>query len=259
MQSAIIEIKDVFNILFFSVAAIIAILTYIQARKTVFTPIKTETFKMQIKVMEEIFSLFQNKNESGLIDLFDENEVVGLNAFCMVNDYVESKFPGRMKVNEELVEKMMRQRVGAVVKAAHVERYFQQITPLKESSENVEAQENNDWSHYVHGMIHFTKNYQKNIERLNGISVSPLLPSAVKRALDDVIEIQHGNLLEVGAVLTALAPEMPKLCPDPESIHRLEPSFFWNRYNQRRHLLEPAVEAVLGAIRDYLQVENILS
>src|SRR5688572_24242827 len=53
-------IKDIFQILFFCVIVAVTILSYLQAKKTLFTPIKTETFKMQIKAFEEILLFFQN-------------------------------------------------------------------------------------------------------------------------------------------------------------------------------------------------------
>lgn len=258
MQSTITEVKDIANILFLIIAATVAILTYIQAKRTVFTPIKTETFKMQMKVMEEIFSLLQDKNEDSLIRFFDEQEIFDLNAFSMLGNYAKSQFPGKMKVSDAAEEDIKRRTAGVVVKASHVERYFREVTPLKDSPENLETYKNSDWSQYSHGMIVFTHDYKTNTGKLRRISLSPLLPSAVKHALGDLLDLQHRNLLEVGTALTHLAPEVPRLCPDPESIFKLEPSFFWNQYNRRRKPLEPAVEATLGAIRNYLQVEQLL-
>lgn len=44
--SVLIElIKNSFHILFFLIATVITILSYLQARKTLFTPIRTEVFK----------------------------------------------------------------------------------------------------------------------------------------------------------------------------------------------------------------------
>ena len=52
--------KDIVNILFFVTIGILGILSYLQARKTLFTPIKTETFKLQLKTFEELLLYFEN-------------------------------------------------------------------------------------------------------------------------------------------------------------------------------------------------------
>ena len=44
------DLKDFFNIVFFLTVSIVAVLSYLQARKTLFSPIKTEIFKLQIEV-----------------------------------------------------------------------------------------------------------------------------------------------------------------------------------------------------------------
>ena len=45
-------IKDFFQIIFFCVVITVTILSYLQAKKSLFTPIKSETFKMQIKAFD---------------------------------------------------------------------------------------------------------------------------------------------------------------------------------------------------------------
>ena len=47
ISSGITMAKDAANFVFFLVAGTIAILSYLQAKKTLFAPIRTETFKLQ--------------------------------------------------------------------------------------------------------------------------------------------------------------------------------------------------------------------
>ncbi|MFQ2043355.1 hypothetical protein [Aeromonas sp. s11] len=50
--------KDIVNIMFFVAMAFLALLSYLQARKTIFQPIKTEIFKYQLKAFEEVIGHF---------------------------------------------------------------------------------------------------------------------------------------------------------------------------------------------------------
>ena len=52
-------IKNIFHTLFFIITAFIAILSYQQAKLTLFSPIKTEIFKLQIKEFEKLLLFFR--------------------------------------------------------------------------------------------------------------------------------------------------------------------------------------------------------
>ena len=59
-------IKNFFNIIFFATMSILAILSYLQARKTLFSPIKTEIFKLQVKELQEVINIFNNHNNENI-------------------------------------------------------------------------------------------------------------------------------------------------------------------------------------------------
>ena len=64
---SISEVKDLANIIFFIIIGAIGVLSYFQAQKTIFTPLKTETFKLQLKVFEEIFSYLDRYKKDSFI------------------------------------------------------------------------------------------------------------------------------------------------------------------------------------------------
>ncbi len=51
MMQEVAIVKDIVNILFFLTVGTIGILSYLQAKKTIFTPLKTEIFKYQLKAI----------------------------------------------------------------------------------------------------------------------------------------------------------------------------------------------------------------
>jgi hypothetical protein len=51
MMQEVAIVKDIVNILFFLTVGTIGILSYLQAKKTIFTPLKTEIIKYQLKAI----------------------------------------------------------------------------------------------------------------------------------------------------------------------------------------------------------------
>ena len=94
-------IKNLANILFFVTASIITVLSYIQARKTLFAPIRTETFKLQLNAFKETLAFFQNKSEVDFMECFDLNRIVSLNTFQMAEKYISEFFEKEITIDKE--------------------------------------------------------------------------------------------------------------------------------------------------------------
>jgi hypothetical protein len=62
----------------------VTILSYLHARKTLFAPIRTETFKLQLEAFREVLAYFQNKSEIDFVHAFDYERCVNLNALQML-------------------------------------------------------------------------------------------------------------------------------------------------------------------------------
>ena len=90
--------KNITNIFFFLIMSIIGILSYIQAKKTVFSPIKTEVFKYQLQAFEKIIEYFQNKSEVELFNDLDLETIMEINTFYLYKDYV-NLFIGSASIN----------------------------------------------------------------------------------------------------------------------------------------------------------------
>lgn len=105
-------IKDFFQILFFCVAITVTILSYLQAKKTLFTPIKTEIFKMQIKSFEEILAFFQSKTETDFTHQFDFDFIVAANFRIMFTDYIRTFFKDEIEVNDEAMKELFTKFAG---------------------------------------------------------------------------------------------------------------------------------------------------
>lgn len=91
--------KNITNIFFFIVVAVVTILSYLQARKTLFAPIRTETFKLQLKAFEEVLLYFQNRSEFDFMEALDLSRIAELNTLRMADHYVDTFFPDEISVD----------------------------------------------------------------------------------------------------------------------------------------------------------------
>lgn len=259
-------IKDIANIIFFCIVSCITILTYLHARKTVFAPIRTETFKMQLKAFEEILSFFQNKNESDFMQSFDFHQILQLNSLKMADAYAEKFFDGEISIDKEKRKSIFNPLVGAVISKEYAEKNFFKPTPNGVNEEALLKQKKTknpalilaNWQKYEHGMVEYTQAYQDQLKELARLSVSPLLPKPLR---DFIIEFQtsaHQNLSLVGETITECAKEMPEHFTLASEMKEFSDIWIWNEYNNKRKDFEPLAKKILDYINNYLNIENLL-
>ena len=241
----VISAKDFFQILFFITVATVGVLSYIRAKETLFTPIKTETFKMQIKFFEEVLQFFQNKHETELTEKFDLYKILHVNSHLMMNDYIDQFFKNEIEIDVEVVKEQMKDFAGAIVTQTFMEQNF--VSPEYHEKTKPEEKENitnpalilSKWRKYEYGKIEFTHKYHNELEQLQNLTASPLIPSELKDKLHEFQKAVQKNLSLVGKVLTEISQELPDKFSNNESIKKFESSGIWNRYNKEKEELEP--------------------
>lgn len=258
------SIKDVFQIMFFSIVACVTILSYMQARKTLFTPIKTETFKMQIKSFEDILAFFQSKTETDFTHQFDFDFMVAANFRLMFTDYIKTFFKNEIKINEEPIKDLYAKFAGATITQSYMEKNFH-LPEYFEKTQKKEKEEITNpalilqsWRDYEYGQVHFSKTFIDETEKLNKLIASPLLTTELKNKLKSFKEKVQGNHILIGVTLTELAQELPTKFPTAKSIENLEMTGVWNKFNSKKEDLEPNAKEILDYIRQYLRIENLI-
>lgn len=260
------SVKNIANIIFFSVISVVTILSYLQARKTLFAPIRTETFKLQLKNFEEILSYFQNKSESDFLEIFDLDQIVSLNTLQMADSYIINFFHDKIKIDKEGRKKIFEPLVGGVVSKEHAEKYFQSIdvkNPIKNNTDedihiDSPAIVLDKWQKYEHGMIGFTSQYQEQMRELTRLAASPLLPKPLRDLIGEFEKLGHENLTVIGTVITDCAKCMTDHFPKPSDMKEFSPSWVWNEFNSKRKPFEPTAKKILDYMNDYLKIEQIM-
>lgn len=260
-------LKNIANIIFFIVVAVITVLSYLQARKTLFAPIRTETFKLQLKAFEEVLLYFQNKSETDFLESFDLDRIVSLNALRMADAYVSAFFPKEIKVDEGEREKVYSPLVGGIVSAEHMQKYFEKVQPTDPNRpDQMEPEPITNpanilarWQEYEHGIIEYTKEFQDQLKELEKLAASPLLPKSLRDMIGAFCSKAHENLTLTGKVVGAFAREMPKQFPRAGDMRKFNPSGIWNEFNDQREEFEPEAKKILENINTYLRVEDLMT
>ena len=252
------EFKDLFNILFFIVVGTVTILSYFQAKKSLFSPIRTETFKLQLQIFEKILLYFQNNSESDFDKRFDLDNILKLNNLKMLDEYIQVFFG--QKGDEKVRNELFGQFVGGVVSKEKMNKLFLHV-PLH-NSDFINTEESfikkENWHNYEYIAVQFTKKYSDEIKELENLSASPLLPNNVRRALKDFEETVHFNLQVIGEVVEEVAKTLPTESPKFNDVSNINHSGVWNIYNNKKKSLEEKAEIILKTINSYLNVEKLI-
>jgi hypothetical protein len=261
------EWKNIFNIGFFLAVSTIAILSYLQARKTLFSPIKTEIFKLQVEEIKKVLEVFNHKHQSDFDQETGIQEVFDINAHEMHMNYINSFFKDQVEPPEELIEKLKSASYGAIVSKKHASKFFVKVSAGEEMKQNPQVHDDNPvepalklakWNEYEHGVINFTKKYNDATKELAKLASSPLLPKELTEKIYKVIEVNSKNLSLIGDVLTEAAKEMPTQYKTVEQAISFQPTWIWNEYNSPRESTDQSVSDILSYINKHLKINEIM-
>lgn len=272
MDSLVVDLKtttqtasNIFQILFFIAVGTVSVLSYLQARKTLFTPIKTETFKIQLDDLQEILLFFQQKSGFELLSMFDIERTFKLNAFVMLDNYIESFFSDEIEINEDAKEERYKDFVGGVFTEEYAQKNLEKVdyetkvgenhTPPKKPTNPAIIATN--WQNYEHGMIQFTKQYEDKMTELRQLAASPLIPEELRDLINKFRQKVGENLMAIGETLTEIAGELPEKYPNAEDLENVHVIWMLNEYNKNKVDLEEPAQEILDFINNYLSIEDL--
>lgn len=255
-------VKDIFHIAFFISVAVLALMSYSQAKKTIFSPIKTEIFKYQLKAFEEVIGHFQNKGEIELKNDMDMDSIIDLNSFDLFNNFVGNFMEGKVEIDEVFAKEKMSMASGAILSKEFAEEYLEVIgtdAPVipdiqKPTDPSLKLAK---WNDRKYGLIHFTKEYSKATDEIKRFQNSPLLPSGLKELLKDYSVLMEETLSAVGEAMEVAGKEMPTNFPTADTLKKFNPAWISNIHNKKAPDLEPKAIEILSFINKYLGIDNL--
>jgi len=259
--------KNFFNIVFFVTISVVAILSYLQARKTLFSPIKTEIFKIQMEEFKSVLAFFNKRSSADFDEEFGFQEIFDLNSLRMQQEYIHTFFNEKVETSEQLKEKMRNSSYGIVISKEDAEEFFEEITPGSELKETTETKikANLDpalklakWQKYKHAGVDYTKKYHEKSEELSKLSASPLLPEELTNLMYEFSGTIHNNLAQIGKTLTESSQEMQIKYRTADEIIKFNPSWIWNLYNNERKDVSETSAKILKYINEHLKINELM-
>lgn len=204
--------KDIANVIFWLFTGILAFLTYNNAKKTLFNPIRSETVKYQMKIITEfidkhakdINSMDIGIDYSSMIKLnFDTNYILKiLNNEIMFNstsdyedqehilNYCKEVLGGAFEIRDDENEKIMIEKT--IGDFDHVKKYIQ--TELVKTKEE-------EFSHIQPQRLYLSKKFISFYDDLNSLINDPFLPIELKSNLEPFLVNININLGEIHKLL----------------------------------------------------------
>lgn len=201
-------LKDWVNIFFFIVTGAVAIATcclafrtYKQASRSIFMPLRTELFKLQVKAYEQVLELFHVPKATSLERHYGLDTVTVVNVASLVNDLHRLHFKDKISRNEweshwtrdEKKCPVFYDILREVLKSP--DKYPTQAKRAAELSDDPDVA---DSSLYCYSKIRVTTEIKNQFERLAQVASSPLLPNDLRDKLDKFVDLYFSCVHKIG-------------------------------------------------------------
>lgn len=247
-------IKDLVNIIFFIVTGLLAFFSYLNARKTLFSPIKTEVFKLQIKEFEIILDKFRKYDEKIIMKKFDEEKILFINACSIITGFFNYKF------KKDIVMRGFdrNESYGFIISSKNIDQYVEEVKLIRSDKDENNEPNKEKWEDRDLGILSFTKKFERSHENIIKLSNTPILPEKISHAIKEVVKTEDRNLSIMMEVLSDFSKDLPNLIKQENDIQRIDFKGLYNIYNGKRTRVSPYIDTVKSEIKNYLKVEKII-
>ncbi|MEU4893780.1 hypothetical protein AB0B12_12520 [Streptomyces sp. NPDC044780] len=252
------QVAKITQITFWVSTSIIAAMTYANAKKTVFQPLKTEIFKKQLEALEEVLKLFTGKNEMSLRDDFDFELLRHANITKMYDAYILHAF-NRQRPVEEL-EYRSELCPTMIISIDHLEGNFKlvddHIAPPREDF-NASSAKRRGWS-YPAAETSLPVAYESMCDRIRTSLEDPFLPSEIAHALEDYLELARSNALKISEIIATMSDQMPRRYPSLMDLTDARTEWIENQVHENFDDLRPSAENIIKLAREYFKSDELL-
>lgn len=252
----LVNVATITQIAFWSTTSIVATLTYKNAKKTIFQPIRTEVFKKQIDILSEVLRLFfDEENTTQLNGGLDDVEVLHVNAVKMYDTYGEFAFDYERPY--ELQEYRPEMCPMSIIDVNDLVKHFDYVTS-DDTPESIATPEPIDEWDYDAFETSIPISYVLRKKQFENILENPLLPSVIADKIQLFLEGVDQNVSITRKVINIAAVEMPERYKDLDSLKSASTVWIRNRYNSERASVQPLAKEVIESVRDYFDSDNLI-
>jgi hypothetical protein len=262
MLIEISTLKDIVQTLFYLAMIILGVLSYRQAKKTLFAPIKTEKFKLQLEAIQRVLNQFSNRTEISILNHYDIKNVFQLNFNILIQNYLKTFFPDYI-VSKEYSENLNQYAVGAYAPIEELPEGAKEghsgyaMTYASELIPDEPALKLSKWQNYIYTLVLYTKEYNESLDNLLQLQATPVLPSDLRELINKFIESLEENVGLIRKVLTKISTELPEQMPTVDEGN-ISTGWAWNEYINSWNDLEAQSQEINEWVNSYLKI-NILT
>ncbi|MFD0397269.1 hypothetical protein ACFVHI_04235 [Kitasatospora sp. NPDC127121] len=247
------HISTISQIAFWTSTSVVATLSYRNAKRTIFQPIKTEIFKKQVDVLADTLNLLNGDRQSIHPGGFDFTELLTANVAKLYDAYLSYAFDMKrpMEVREYRVELCPSSLIAQ--EALELDT-SDKITPGPLGKPSKPP----SWT-YRHLDLSLPLKYSDRVSDFRELLKNPLLPSHIASLLSDFLDAVTKKTVGLGPVIEAAAKEMPERYPTLDDLTNASFSWVDNRYNRETDSLAPLADQLTGEIRAYFAPDSIMA
>jgi hypothetical protein len=258
-------VKDITNVGFFVIIAIIAFLTYRQAKKTVFAPFNVEIFKLHLEEMKSLLLFLSERNTTRAVDLFDYYNIAIINGFTAIDKYQDTFFSDDLAHNGLKAQEIYKSIVGVWMDPTTMSECAEYMNYATEFERELKddktphdpALKLAHWGKYKHSSVHFTAHYKNSVNTIEKFANSPLLPEKIRASLHDLLNTLRDNLRILGGIITERAKEFPERFPTAEHVMKGNAIWLYNEFNRNMTNPDQAIEEILIKIKTYMKADAL--
>jgi hypothetical protein len=251
-------IESGFQIAFWVIMAVIAILTYRKAKRTILMPIRTEIFKEQLKEISAIIRLFHGKDEMELRDQMANENIFYGNVQNLYDDYAEIYFGIKIdrKSRDYNSPNFPSMEILKEVMGDEYKLMNEHLVTKSSPKNDISKTQDHAWSTYKYGVLYLHKDLVNFRHQLDLIK-SPLLPDELIELISQYDKTIHDNCFLIFTIFQNHASEFPIKYPDIETFGQRE--YYWLRheYVTQFKALKPQADKILAFIKDYYNIAEL--
>lgn len=247
---------DVLNsggqILFWLVAGTVAVLTFRQAKRTIFQPAKNEVFKVQVEKLQQLMTDLDWRSQREADRCSGLEEAFVLTTRHFFDSFAIQEFGEFLQLESGTeIEKM-----GAL-RNPNAGGFELIRGPADECESEPRPRRKVDWAAFEWELLYFGPRYVETRVALDGYLSNPILPEAVLSVLRDLDAEVFSSFQRCAEDVQRVVRELPRHYPDEAAF--AYPNFDWanNARKERGQRLAQAHENLRSAIRAYLRTDEL--
>lgn len=253
-MTAIAIIKDISQIVFWAVGAVIAILSFRQAKKSIFQPAKNEVFKVQIASIQ---SLLKELNWKSSLEAWQDS---GLDTSAEIT-------LGRAFESFALHQhgtKIMSDRLNSLVSVGGI------ISPeakgfrlIKGPADEVDSEDKSldwppIWSDFTWETFSISERLDNLINILGYAASDPVLPRSVISSIEALLKEIHESAIRAAKDVESAVREFPRHYPSQLTLKSADLTWAHNMREERGVKIFAKLNELRKATRDYLRSDMLL-